>query len=250
MAAPWSPAPELTDCSPHSSVHPQRKQSVHQTLQTPAVCTCPASTWGGSRVDRFLPLARPLLGEQSPDSTEIEGLWQHWAESPFPGSLIVACFPAQMLGNSATLRYPHSFCDPRDPETTLSLLGFCPALPSEHLSGRDIPPWNRLIKVPILHSTAISLSGNHLKESPSPLSLSFDTSPEPLLHTSSLAKSGHLSIYRIAAILFLDIRLNSQVFRMSLSIWIPGTRWNESLLFFHHLTSTKRWFLHRVISLC
>ena len=44
-----------------------------------------------------------------------------------------AGFPAVMPENSTTLRYPNSSYDPSNPETTLSHLGFCCALPLEYV---------------------------------------------------------------------------------------------------------------------
>ena len=82
-----------------------------------------------------------------PNSAVFRGLWQHLAEKPLWGWLIVACFPTPKLGNSATLRYPHSFCGPGDPETTLSHLGFCPTSPSQHLSSREVPHRSRLLRI-------------------------------------------------------------------------------------------------------
>lgn len=61
------------------------------------------------------------------------GLWQHQAESWQVDSLISADVPTLIRGTSTALRHPHSLCGPWDPETTLSHLGFCPALPPEHL---------------------------------------------------------------------------------------------------------------------
>ena len=87
----------------------------------------------GEGLAAVLPLAGSLLGEQSPDHALGHGLWQPGAESPLLCSLIAAGFRALMLGSSATLRHPRSFCDPRDPETTLSHPGFCP--PLHHLSA-------------------------------------------------------------------------------------------------------------------
>ena len=49
--------------------------------------------------------------------------------------------------HSAALWYPHSFCDARNPETMLSNPGFC-------LSST---PSGKLVKVPILHSTAYTI---------------------------------------------------------------------------------------------
>ena len=106
----------------------------------------------------ILLLAGPLLREWSPCHAVVQSLWQHLAESPLLGELIAAHFPASMLGNSVTLRHPYSFCDPREPETTLSHVGVCPPMPPECLSGRDVPHQSRLLRGPILHSAAISLS--------------------------------------------------------------------------------------------
>ena len=43
-------------------------------------------------------------------------------------------------------------CDLRDPQITLSLLGFLPTLPPEHLQVRHVPHGSRLLKVQILYS--------------------------------------------------------------------------------------------------
>ena len=80
------------------------------------------------------------------------------------GSLTKLISPLQCLGTLA-LRHPCSFCDPVNPETTLCHPGFCPASPPEHLSGRDVSHWSRFLKVLILHSRAISLSGSWLSGS-------------------------------------------------------------------------------------
>ena len=130
------------------------------------------------------------------------------------GLLVVACFPALIPGSSATLRYPQSFCDPRDPETVLFHLGFHPYLPSKHLSGRFLWHWNRLLKVLILCSTAISLSsaadGGSL---PLRFIITYIAS-DSLLCTSYLEESGCFSICRVVAILFLHLWLSLRVFRM------------------------------------
>ena len=81
--------------------------------------------WKGSLAE-VLPLARSLLGEQSPNCAMVCSLWQLQAESPFLGSLYPAGFPVLMPGNSAGFRHFSSHCDPGDPETTLSDLGFHP----------------------------------------------------------------------------------------------------------------------------
>ena len=92
----------------------------------------------------------------------VHGLWQLLAERPLQGLLIVAGFSIPMLGNSTALRHPHLFSDPGYPETTLSHLGFCPTLPPEDLSGRDVPYGSKLLKVLIWHFAAISLSSGQL----------------------------------------------------------------------------------------
>lgn len=66
-----------------------------------------------------LRLAGPLLGGRSLDPAPVPCLWQHLAECPLLGLLITDRLPAPIPGNSATLRHHCSFCDPRDPETTV-----------------------------------------------------------------------------------------------------------------------------------
>ena len=74
---------------------------------------------------KVLLLAGPLLWEWYPDPDMVHSLWQHQAESLILGSLMATRFPTLMPGNAATLRHPQSACDLKDPETTLSHLGFC-----------------------------------------------------------------------------------------------------------------------------
>ena len=108
------------------------------------------------------------------------------------------------------LGYPSSFCDPEDPETTLSHLGFCPASPPEHLSGRDVSQWSRFLKVLILSYGAISLCGSQLMEDPSrPLIIFLYIPSDSLFCTSYFAKSGCFSICRIPVILFLCKYVNT-----------------------------------------
>lgn len=75
----------------------------------------------------------------------------------------------------------------------------------EYLSGRDISHRSRPLRVPILHSGAIPLSSSWLTEAPTSRHLISDISPPIHISVPYLAKSGHFSIYRIAAILFLDL---------------------------------------------
>lgn len=136
------------------------------------------------------PLAGPLLRKWWHDYAAVCSLCQHQAESQHLNSLFVTGFSAGKLGISAALRHSLSFCDPRDPETMLSHLGFHPALPPEHISGK-------LLKVPILYSAACKTFwylayGGSL---PQWFILGYITS-DSCLHTSYLT-SGCFSICRI-----------------------------------------------------
>ena len=118
-----------------------------------------------------------------------------------------------MPASSATLRHPCYFCDPGDPETTLTHLGFCPVLPPGHLSGRDIPHWSRLLKALILCYISLPLSCSQLTEVPSPCSLSFRISPQIHFTPPTLEKVVTCSIWRVAAILLFHLVLRSQMFQ-------------------------------------
>lgn len=122
-------------------------------LQILAVCICatlPGEGRGGLLV--VLPFASPPP-HPTPDGRVVTWLcsgWQFMATSSrkaVPGLPICNWFLCSHAGGSAVLRYPHSFCDPRDSETPLSYLGFCPALPPECLLGK-------LLKVLMLRSAA------------------------------------------------------------------------------------------------
>lgn len=119
-----------------------------------------------------------------------------------------------MFGNSVALRHPCSFCNPRDSETTLSHLGFCPTLPLEHLSCRDVPHWSRLLKSSdfVLYHYLVAgfqrvppLAVVYLPKIPS----------DSLHHTYYLAKNWSL-FCGIAVILFFYLRLGPQVFENGL----------------------------------
>ena len=120
-----------------------------QTLLPPVACIHTAPPGGGREV---LPWVCCLLCHHSESSRPNQGsswfmttpIW-----SPLLHSLVAASFPAQMSGNSPTLRQPCSFCDSRNPEPRLSHPGFHPASPPECLSRRDDPHRSRLLKVPI-----------------------------------------------------------------------------------------------------
>lgn len=191
-----------------------------QTLQTPVACTPatpnPADSCGAhlhcSSLEKkegfpmvhgsesvLMVLVLPLLREQSPHPATVHGLWQQWPENPLLGLLNVVVFPDPMPGNSATLRCPHSFCDPGDPETLPSHLGFSPASPPQYPSGTDVPHQSRLLKVPILYFAAISLSSRQLMEAPSLLSLSSDISPQ--IHLSPPA-----TLWKVVTFLFVELQ--------------------------------------------
>lgn len=111
-----------------------------------------------------------------------------------PRLLFSASFPSLMFGNSATLRHPHSFCDPRDPETTLSHLGFCSTSPPEHLQARAIPNSSRLLKAALCCL---------FMQVPSPLTFIFQyIATDSHLHNPYLPQNDQFSTCRIAAIIF------------------------------------------------
>ena len=55
---------------------------------------------------------------------------------------------------------PCSFCDPGNPETTLSHIGFCPTVPAKHLSGGNIPHqssfWKFWFCTPLLYHLLVA----------------------------------------------------------------------------------------------
>ena len=198
---PPSLAPELKDHGLYSSVDPQKKSSlsflytsnsvdswgVHQCLlsQGRKGISSGSTTWGGGFFQETLPncawtQATPLEEKRrvSPWFCCLLGPCLENGHLVVPGSRFTATLswestpglpdcslsPSPMVGNSSTFRHPHSFCDPEDPETTL---GFCLTSPPEHLSDQDVSYQSRLLKVLILLSIAISLSGSWLMEHPS-----------------------------------------------------------------------------------
>ena len=228
---------ELKVCVSHSSVSPQRKVVNHSCL--PGFCpksvfTQPMTNLFISGTQEFLNLwtvvtrthTTPLGGGRkvSPWFCLLLGpCWESgwWLRSglqfmptpsrkPLPGLTVCNWLPCSNAWELCHTQAPPFFLCPWDPETMLSHLGFHPALPPKHLSGK-------LLKVPILCSAAYktfqSLAyGGSL---PPWFILGYTTS-DSCLHTSCLAKSGRLSICRIVAILFSDIWLILQVFGM---IW-------------------------------
>ena len=126
-------------------------------------------------------------------------LWNTWLAD-------CSWFPGSNAWQLCWLRQPHSFCDPGDPETTLSHLGFCPSSPPEHLSVRDVSLTGAdFLKFWYCAQGYITFwypaYGGSL-----PLLLIFWYLPsDSFLCTSYLAKSGCSSICRIPVIFFLHI---------------------------------------------
>lgn len=81
----------------------------------------------------LLPFAGPIPGKRLHHHTAGRSLWQHGTESWHPDSLFLASFPTPVPGNMNHLHTTPSSCDPGDPQIKVSQLGFCPALPPEHL---------------------------------------------------------------------------------------------------------------------
>ena len=120
-----------------------------QTLLPPVACIHTTPPWDGREI---LPWLCGFLGHHSESSRPTRGSsWFMTTPIWKPPPPLTGCsrLPAQMPGNSPTLRQPCSFCDSGDPEPRLSHLGFHPASPPECLSRRDVPHRSRLLKVPI-----------------------------------------------------------------------------------------------------
>lgn len=170
----------------HSCLPSLRTHSVLTRPVTEHFCLCCTALFGISKPSRFLqcssmPLYPWRNWGESP-GLPVSATWgvpawwavawlyfrlrfvATWAESPLLSSTSAAGFPALILGSSATLRYPQSFCD-------LSVLQLhCPSedsAPPLSLQS-DVPHWSRLLKVLILCSAAVSLAGSWLKEALSP----------------------------------------------------------------------------------
>ena len=155
--------------------------------------------------------------ESLPDHALVWVLFQHWAESWLIRSLFAASFPAQTHENSTTLRHLRSFCDPRDAEAMLCHVVSALLCHLNPFKAGTFPTradfWKFWFCLPLL----ITLSGSWLKEGPSTLQFIFWYIALNLRFcTSYHTKSYCFSICRITAILFLELWLILQVFRM---IW-------------------------------
>ena len=136
---------------------------VYQTLQSPAVHACTDPPRRRRRVAAFLSFAGPPHDSCCLTKPRFEVYGNPPPLLPDPNR-----FPGSSAWELCWLRYPCFSCDPRDPETTLPHLGFCPTSPPEHLSGRDVSHLEQISKGLILHSGVMSLSCGRLTQAPSP----------------------------------------------------------------------------------
>ena len=205
---PQSIEPELKDLGPHSSVQPQGKAANHfsllslRTLFTWPVTKCfflrhltPLLSLKLCRLLQCtLQCESPNRADSCTDAPRGRKRGSHrgctyqaparrvvtWIEplcvvygnpklkAPFWARWWQPAFLLQCLGHLLHSGAPVLFCDPRDPETTLFHLGSCSTSPPEHLSGRDVSHWSRLVKVLVLRFGAVSLSSSWLMEASSP----------------------------------------------------------------------------------
>lgn len=133
-------------------------------------------TWWGCLTGALLLTGR-LVGEQLVDHAVFHSLWHPQDESPLLGSLIETSFPVSMTESSATLQ-PQSFCYPENP----------------------------VIHCPTEDSTLLCYLSTFLCD------LSSDILPR--IYFSAPPTLQKLSLFVVAAVLFLDLWLSLQVFRM------------------------------------
>lgn len=150
-----------------------------------ATCCIPAQRAVALTVRRFMVYGNAELKAH---------FWTHWLQqvSPLP-----------CLG---TLPHSGSSCDPKD----LRWPRIPPLLHLLSTFQAGISLTNRLLKVLILSSTAISFSGASWQSPPSAWFTVPYITLDSLLHTSYPAERGRFSICRVAAI-FLDLQLSLQV---------------------------------------
>lgn len=160
------------------------------------------------------PLAGLLLGERSPD--QYSCLWFMATVCRKLAPVTCCLQPVSLFRCLGSLPHsgtapPPSFCDSGDSESMLSHLGFLPPLAPSTFQADFSKFW-------FYYLLLITLSGIQFMEAPSPCCLPSDISVILGSHvrTSYLAKSGSIFIYRIAASLFSDLWLISQVLR---KIW-------------------------------
>lgn len=117
-------------------------------------------------------LALPFLlascpGKQWHNCRAVHSLWQYRAESWHQQWLFSAGYYTPLPGNSAPLRWHLFLCDPGDPQTTLSFLGFCPTSPPNHLEARHFTRGSRHLKLRFCALLLIILCGSLCKQAPS-----------------------------------------------------------------------------------
>lgn len=172
---PRSPAPDLTYYCPLSSVL-SGINGLHFCVPN-STESCGLPSRGRQRITVFMPFSGPLHGELPLDCATIPVYGESSWESP-TGLADHNWVPHSNAWKLCWFRYPRSSCNPGDPKTALSYLGLCPTSPSEHSSDKVISQWHIILKVLILHTGAISLSGRFLLEPPSPHGLISDISPQ------------------------------------------------------------------------
>lgn len=112
---------------------------------------CP-SPFQGHNTESTHPVGAPFVG-----------LWPIDLKAYSPdGGADLNQFPHSKAWEFFQFRYPCSFCDSRDLATPLFYLGFCATSPLSTFQQGYLS-WSRLLKVMILSSRAISLSGNQLR---------------------------------------------------------------------------------------
>ena len=160
MAVPCSLLLELTDCTPYSSGNPHKGVINHPSCvldfhQNPAF-TLPVSKLFYLRCATLkIPSFRDFRGADLLCSSGEEShpafvhLWEESScttarqfriyvkaeQKPAPLFVPSARVPAPMTGNSTALQHVGAICpcNQGDHQTKLSLLGFCPTSPPEHL---------------------------------------------------------------------------------------------------------------------
>ena len=123
-----------------------------QTQQIPVVCSHAAPPGKEGESPRICRLLGPCWRSSGPTVRRITVYGNPELRAHSSAPALQPAFPAPIPGSSATLSHPQSFCGPEGPETTLSQRGFHP--PLSH------PQRSRLLKVPILCSTALSLASS------------------------------------------------------------------------------------------
>ena len=170
----------------------------------------------------FCYLLSPSLESSCADCAVVPGLWQLWSwdmvgdVEPLLGSLLQLISPHWYLGtlpHSGTLGLPVT---PWSWDHTV-LPRILPLLCClSTFSGKDIPHWGRLLKVLILHFTAISLSDSWLLKQP-PARPVYLPMLSPWIHFSAPP-----TLQKVVAFLLVELQLQL-IFSRSL-VELPGVQ--------------------------